>query len=145
MIPANPYKKNKAKSKAQMEISNEDGPAPAPPTHDVAKSMGPAPLACEMAPVACTGHQLKYSIPVLTYLSLNLKDKLLKQPFPHNSNMLVKVHRTNMGDWLKVLFFCFLPCWYKPTQPVSSRLQNYVINFHIIYVLSLNWHIYNIL
>ena len=92
-----------------------------------------------------TGHQLKYSIPVLTYLSLNLKDKLLKQPFPHNSNMLVKVHRTNMGDWLKVLFFCFLPCWYKPTQPVSSRLQNYVINFHIIYVLSLNWHIYNIL
>ena len=40
-----------------------------------------------------TGHQpaphhpLEYSIPVVTYLSLNLKDKLLKQPFPHYSNI----------------------------------------------------------
>ena len=59
--------------------------------------------------------------------------EITNQSRQHSLWMLVKAHRTNKGDWLKVLFYSgFLPNWYTPTQPVSSRLQNYVINFCLI-------------
>ena len=83
-------------------------------------------------------------IAVLDKLTISIE--ITNQSRQHSLWMLVEVHRINMRDWLKVLFyFGFLPYWYTPIQPVSSRLQNYVINFHIIYVLSVNWCIYYIL
>ena len=59
--------------------------------------------------------------------------EITNQSRQHSLWMLVKAHRTNKGDWLNVLVYSgFLPNWYTPTQPVSSRLQNYVINFCLI-------------